>query len=158
MSKSVILITIAGTLWVATGSALAQSSKASRTPAAGNAQSAVNGLPITIPSVSALNRPLAVPVGRVPDLVVAPPGLAVAAANFAATAPGRIGAVPGLSGTAPGGVGTVPGHFGIAPGLAGKSLEQEKSAKESDSSRGVKEASLSGAVQRKELHQVPTCN
>ena len=144
MSKSVILITIAGTLWTATGSALAQSSKASRTPAAGNAQSAVNGLPITIPSVSALNRPLAVPVGRVPDLVVAPPGLAVAAANFAATAPGRVGAIPGLSGT--------------APGLAGMSLVQEKSAKESDSSRGVKEASLSGAVQRKELHQVPTCN
>jgi len=140
----VILITIAGTLWVATGSALAQSSKASRTPAAGNAQSAVNGLPITIPSVSALNRPLAVPVGRVPNLVVAPPGLAVAAANFAATAPGRVG--------------TVPGHSGIAPGLAGKSLEQEKSEKVTDSSRGVKDASQSAAVQRKELHQVPTCN
>jgi len=135
MSKRVIIITIAGTLWVAMGSALAQSSNVGRALTTSPGLSTANGLFIAIPSVSALNRPIAVPVGRTPDFVAAPPGLAVAASNFAA-----------------------PGHSGTAPGLAGKSPDQEKSAKESDSSRSVKEASLAVDAQRKELHRVPTCN
>jgi hypothetical protein len=144
MYKSVILITIAGTLWVATGSASAQSSNAGRAPAAGAAQSAANGLFIAIPSVSALNRPIAASVVRTPDFVAAPPGLAIAASNFSATAPGRSGAAPGQSGT--------------APGLAGKSTDQEKSAKESGSSKDAREASLTVDARRKELHKIPTCN
>jgi len=151
MSKSVILITITGILWVATGSALAQPSNAGRAPTGGVGPSAANGLFMAIPSVSALNRPIAVPVGRTPDLVAAPPGLAVAASNFAATASGRSGAAPGRSGAA-------PGLSGAAPGLADKNPGQEKSAKDSGSLRSAQEASLSFDPQRQQLRDVPICN
>ena len=144
MFKSVILITIAGILWVATASALAQSSNVDRALTTSPALSTANALFIAIPSVSALNRPIAVSVGGTPDLVAASPGLAVVASDFAATALARSG--------------SAPGYFGTAPGLAGKSPDQGKSTKESDSSRSVNEASLAVDAQRKQLHQVPTCN
>ena len=134
MCKTVISITIAGTLCVAAGSALAQANSAGRAPAAGAA--AIGN--IAVPSVSALNRPIAVPVARAPDLV-------------AGTAFDRIGAAPGLSVTA-------PGRSGTAPGLINTSTDQEKSAKESDSARSEKNAALAIDEQQKRLHQVPTCN
>ena len=134
MYKTVICITIAGMLCVAAGTALAQASSAGRAPATGVA--AIGN--IAVPSVSALNRPIAVPVARAPDLV-------------AGTAFDRIGAAPGLSVTA-------PGRSGTAPGLINKSTDQEKSAKESDSARSEKNAALAIDEQQKRLHQVPTCN
>ena len=148
MCKTVICITIAGTLCVAAGSVLAQGNSAGRAPAAGVAASGN----IAVPSLSALNRPLAVPVARAPDLV-------------AGTAFDRIGAAPGLSVTAPGRSGTAlglsvtaPGRFGTAPRLTNTSTDQEKSAKESDSARSEKNAALAIDEQQKRLHQVPTCN
>jgi len=134
MYKTVICITIAGMLCVAAGTALAQASSAGRAPATGVA--AIGN--IAVPSVSALNRPIAVPVARAPDLV-------------AGTAFDRIGAAPGLSVTA-------PGRSGTAPGLINTSTDQEKSAKESDSARSEKNAALAIDEQQKRLHQVPTCN
>jgi len=130
MSKSVILITIAGALWVATGGALAQSASVGRAPTVGVNPNIATGLLPTIPSVSALNRPLAVSVARIPENVVAPQGGPVAASGRAV----------GLLDT------------------TGKALDKEKSAKESGSSKNVKEASLAVNAQRKELHQLPTCN
>jgi len=113
---------------------LAQGNSAGRAPVA----SAVASGNIAVPSVSALNRPIAVPVARAPDLV-------------AGTAFDRIGAAPGLSVTA-------PGRSGTAPGLINTSTDQEKSAKESDSARSEKNAALAIDEQQKRLHQVPTCN
>ena len=148
MCKTVISITIAGTLCVAAGSALAQANSAGRAPATGAAAVGI----IAVPSVSALNRPIAVPVARAPDLV-------------AGTAFDRIGAAPGLSVTAPGRSGTAlglsvtaPGRFGTAPRLINTSTDQEKSAKESDSARSEKNAALATDEQQKRPHQVPTCN
>jgi len=148
MCKTVISITIAGTLCVAAGSALAQANSAGRAPATGAAAVGI----IAVPSVSALNRPIAVPVARAPDLV-------------AGTAFDRIGAAPGLSVTAPGRSGTAlglsvtaPGRFGTAPRLINTSTDQEKSAKESDSARSEKNAALAIDEQQKRPHQVPTCN
>ena len=85
MCKTVIRITIAGILYVAAGTALAQANSAGRAPAAGVAATGN----IAVPSLSALNRPIAIPVASIPDLVQAPQGLAVAAASFAATEIGR---------------------------------------------------------------------
>ena len=147
MCKTVIRITIAGILCVAAGSVLAQGNSAGRAPAAG----AVASGNIAVPSVSALNRPIAVPVARTPDLVAAPQGLAVAAANFAPMAPAR-------SGAAPGSIGLAPGRSDAAPGLAIKSTDQEISTKESGSSRSEKRAALAVDEQQKRLHQIPTCN
>ena len=166
MCKTVIRITIAGILCVAAGSVLAQGNSAGRAPAAG----AVASGNIAVPAVSALNRPIAVPVARTPDLVATPQGLAVAAANFAATVPGRAGAglsgtapglsgiAPGLSGTAPGLSGTAPGLSVVKPGQAGISSDREKSTKDFDSSRVSGAASQSAGLQHKQLHQIPTCN
>jgi len=148
MSKTVIRITIVGTLCAAAGSVLAQGNSAGRAPVAG----AVASGNIAVPSLSALNRPMAVPVARAPDLV-------------ADSAFGRIGAAPGLSVTAPGRSGTAlglsvtaPGRFGTAPRLINTSTDQEKSAKESDSARSEKNAALAIDEQQKRPHQVPTCN
>ena len=155
MCKTVICITIAGTLCVAAGSVLAQGNSAGRAPVAG----AVASGNIAVPSLSALNRPMAVPVARAPDLVAdsafgrigAAPGLSVTAPGLSGTAPGRSGTALGLSVTA-------PGRSGTAPGLMNKSTDQEKSAKESDSARSGKNAALAIDEQQKPLHQVPTCN
>ena len=147
MCKTVIRITIAGILSVAAGSVLAQGNSAGRAPAAG----AVASGNIAVPAVSALNRPIAVPVARTPDLVATPQGLAVAAANFAPMAPAR-------SGAAPGSIGLAPGRSDAAPGLAIKSTDQEISTKESGSSRSEKRAALAVDEQQKRLHQIPTCN
>jgi len=74
MFKSVILITIAGTLWGAAGSALAQSGNAGNGPKAGVGQPVANGLLMAIPSVGALNRSNAVSLATTTDLVAAPQG------------------------------------------------------------------------------------
>jgi len=155
---------------------LAQGNSAGRAPAAGAVASGNIAVPalsalnrqignIAVPSVSALNRPIAVPVARTPDLVAAPQGLAVAAANFApmaparfGAAPGSIGLAPGRSGAAPGSIGLAPGRSDAAPGLAIKSTDQEISTKESGSSRSEKRAALAVDEQQKRLHQIPTCN
>ena len=128
MCKTVISITIAGTLCVAAGSALAQANSAGRAPATGAAAIGI----IAVPSVSALNRPIAVPVTRASaDLV-------------AGTAFGRIGTAPGLS--------------DAKPGQAGISPDWEKTYKDSDASRKSEAASQSAGLQHKQLHQIPTCN
>ena len=128
MCKTVICITIAGTLCVAAGSVLAQGNSAGRAPVAG----AVASGNIAVPSLSALNRPIAVPVTRAPaDLV-------------AGTAFDRIGTAPGLS--------------DAKPGQAGISPDWEKTSKDSDASRKSEAASQSAGLQHKQLHQIPTCN
>ena len=128
MYKTVIRITIAGALCVAAGSALAQGNSAARVAVAGAAASGT----IAVPSLSALNRPISVPVTRAPaDLV-------------AGTAIGRIGTAPGLSGV-------IPGQAGISP-------DREKTSKDSDASRKSEAASQSAGLQHKQLHQIPTCN
>ena len=162
MCKTVIRITIAGILSVAAGSVLAQGNSAGRAPVAG----AVASGNIAVPSLSALNRPMAVPVARAPDLVAdsafgrigAAPGLSVTAPGLSGTAPGLSVTAPGRSGTALGLSVTAPGRSGTAPGLINKSTDQEKSAKESDSARSGKNAALAIDEQQKPLHQVPTCN
>jgi len=148
MCKTVICITIAGTLCVAAGSVLAQGNSAGRAPVAG----AVASGNIAVPSLSALNRPMAVPVARAPDLV------ADSAFGRIGAAPGLSVTAPGLSGTAPGLSVTAPGRSGTAPGLINKSTDQEKSAKESDSARSEKNEALAIDEQQKRPHQVPTCN
>jgi phage tail sheath gpL-like len=162
MYKTVICITIAGMLCVAAGTALAQASSAGRAPATGVA--AIGN--IAVPSVSALNRPIAVPVARAPDLVAgtafdrigAAPGLSVTAPGRSGTALGLSVTAPGRSGAAPGLSVSAPGRSGTAPGLINTSTDQEKSAKESDSARSEKNAALAIDEQQKRLHQVPTCN
>jgi len=148
MYKTVICITIAGTLCVAAGSVLAQGNSAGRAPVAG----AVASGNIAVPSLSALNRPMAVPVARAPDLV------ADSAFGRIGAAPGLSVTAPGLSGTAPGLSVTAPGRSGTAPGLINKSTDQKKAAKESDSARSEKNAALAIDEQQKRPHQVPTCN
>ena len=128
MYKTVIRITIAGALCVAAGSALAQGNSAARVAVTGAAASGN----IAVPSLSALNRPIAVPVTRASaDLV-------------AGTAFGRIGAAPGL--------------YDAKPGQAGISPDWEKTSKDSDASRKSEAASQSAGLQHKQLHQIPTCN
>ena len=127
MYKTVIRITIAGALCVAAGSALAQGNSAARVAVAGAAASGT----IAVPSLSALNRPMAVPVARAPDLV-------------ADSAFGRIGAAPGL--------------YDAKPGQAGISPDRERTTEDSDASRKSEAASQSAGLQHKQLHQIPTCN
>ena len=130
MSKNVILITIAGALWIATGGALAQSAKVGRGTIVGVDSTNATGLLLTNPSVSALIRPLEVSMTRIPEYFVAPEGRPVAASGRAV----------GLLDT------------------TGEALDKGKSANKSGSSKNEKEASLAVDAQRKELHRIPSCN
>jgi hypothetical protein len=141
MSKSVIIVTVAGALWVASGSALAQASNNGRGPAAGVNPSALNV--IAIPSVSAINMPIATAVARTQAIGVNPPGLVVAASKFAIAEPSPDATHPDKS----------PGTLSVTS----DTRLREKLAKESDASLGTHVALRSDEQQAKRTRQIPFC-
>lgn len=128
MSRSVILVTVAGMLWCAAGTAPAQQNLNIRVPKGAVDVGNNTGSLIAIPNVGALNRS---PLANVPDVAAAPRVLAVAALNLPAAAPGLARKV-------------------ALPEKSAKDSGSKHSAKE--------ETTLADNAQRKELHRVPTCN
>jgi hypothetical protein len=143
MSKNVILFTIAGTLCLVSGAALAQANNSSRAPTGTGGLSAANGPFIAIPMVSALSLPATVDVARTPVNLSMPQNLAVAASNFSVASlthdsksTHRVDAAPDLPNAVPG---------------------SEKSSKGPGSLRKTKDDT--GVLERhaKRPHQIPVC-
>lgn len=170
MSKNVLRITLAGTLCVATGAGLAQTSILGKTPTTGTATPGTSGLLSSIPSVSALTKPLTVPVtqtvtGVVQGVTGLAPSLTGVTQGVTGVVQGATGAVQGVTGSAVQGVtdlahgltATTSSAVSTTAGLVQNPLDPEKSATLVATSQNALDAAQSTAPQLKS-RSIPFCD
>ena len=120
MNQVVIVLTVAGALWLPNAGALAQSKGQGAGPPAGAGSSVTHGVFGSISKVGVISMPSAIPAAAL-IAVPAAPGLAGIAPGLSGGNPGHGGSAPGLAGTSPGRSGNAPGQSGTATSQAGPS-------------------------------------
>ncbi len=179
MNQVVIVLTVAGTLWLQNASALAQSKGQGAGPPAGAGSSVTHGVFGSIPRVGVISVLSVIPataliaVRAAPGLAGTAPGLSGGNPGHGDSAPGQAGTSPGRSGNAHGQSGTATSHARPSSNRSGNSSGRDGSSSDSGgSTTGNVASSDSGATQvaqqdgggqpaeakRVSLHLIPSCN
>lgn len=138
MNRILIVLTVAGTLWLPNASALAQSKGHKAGPPAGAGSSVTQGIFGSISQVGVISVPLVIPMAALIAIPTAP--------GLAGTAPGLSGGNPGHGGSPPGQIGTSPGHSGNAPGQSGIAKNHSGPSSNSFGNSHGKKGSASGSA------------
>lgn len=156
MNRVLIVLTVAGTLWLPNASALAESKSHKAGPPAGAGSSVTHGVFGSISQFRGISMPPAIPAAAL-IAVSAAPGLAGTAPGLSGGNPGHGGSAPGLSGGNPGHGGSARGQAGNSPEHSGDAPGQSGSASGSGGRTNGNDSPSDAGAKRVSLHLMPSC-